>query len=181
MAEKKKNKQPLLFSVIEELRRKGYNQTEIAEMHGVTRQAVSWHKVEYGGERTPRQIVNEAWPWKTTAAHSQTKPFQRLRDHGEYMATGGKGMNYDKLVRLEGWYKRLREENIVLEFNPNIKPIPGVSPMGGFRYVPRTEEDGDLLIRVNRYTKLTDEGRMIWRWPPQLPDRSIALGKYMPS
>lgn len=171
MSAKKKaaSRQPLLFSVIEELRRKGYNQTEIADMHGVTRQAVSWQKITYGGSLTPRQIVNEAWPWKTTNLHGKAKGYQRLRDHGEYMATGGKGMNDDKLSRLRSWYKKLRDENVVLEFNPDFPPERGVCPHGGFRYVTRRKSDEDLLIRVNEHTNLTEQGRRIWRFPPRDP------------
>lgn len=157
---------PLYFSVIEELRRKGYNQSEIAEMHGVTRQAVSWHKIEYGGALTTRQIVNKAWPWKTNNDHSKAKGYQRLRDHGEFMATGGNGMSEEKLTRLKNWWKFLREKNVVLEFDPEFPPLAGVAPRGGFRYVKRRKSDKDLLIRVNEHTDLSDEGRMIWRWPP---------------
>lgn len=157
---------PLIFSVVEELRRKGYNQTEIAEMHGVSRQAVSWHKVQYGGELTTRQIVQRAWPWKTNNLHSKAKGYQRLRDHGEFMATGGKGMNRDKLGRLLGWWVKLRDENVVLEFDPSFPPLAGVCPHGGFRYVPREDSDGDLLIRVNEHTDLSEQGEMIWCWPP---------------
>lgn len=54
------NRQSLVFGEIEELRRRGFNQTEIADMHGVSRQAVSWHKTTYGGAKSTRQIVNEA-------------------------------------------------------------------------------------------------------------------------
>lgn len=163
------SKKPLIFSEIEELRRKGYTQTEIAEMHGVSRQAVSWHKHTYGGYLTPRQIVDKSWPWRTKNLHSKCKPFQRMRDHGEYMATGGRGMNEDKLSRLHYWYEKLRDENIVLEFDPDIPPIEGVSPNGGFRYVTRKASDGDLLIRVNKHTALTEEGSRIWRFPPKEP------------
>lgn len=166
---KRPSKVPLALSTIEELRRKGYNQSEIAEMHGVTRQAVSWHKVEYGGSLTPRQRVNKAWPWKTSDAHGKSKAYQRLRDLGEYMATGGKGMNEDKLKRLKSWLTFLRENDYVLEFDPEIPPEPGVSPNGGFAYRKRRKSDGDLLIRVNRHTNLSEEGRMIWRFPPVDP------------
>ncbi|QGJ94842.1 immunity repressor [Mycobacterium phage Blinn1] len=108
-----KTRSPLIFSVIEDLRRKGYNQSEIAEMHGVTRQAVSWHKKTYGGQLTPRQIVNAAWPWETTNLHGKSKPFQRLRDHGEFMATGGRGMNETKLKLLQSFWAKLRDEDVV--------------------------------------------------------------------
>ena len=52
-------RRPLTFSVIEALRQNGYNQTEIANMHGVSRQAVSWHKIEYGGQRLSLIHISE--------------------------------------------------------------------------------------------------------------------------
>lgn len=166
---RKVQNEPLTIGLIEELRRKGYNQTEIAEMHGVTRQAVSWHKVVYGGEMTPRQVVNKQWPWKTSKAHGASTAYQRLRDHGEFIATGGKGMSHDKLVRLTKWYQHLRESDLVLEFDPDLPPEPGLAPNGGFAYRKRLPSDNNLLIRVNDHTNLTPEGRVIWRFPPRMP------------
>jgi hypothetical protein len=81
------------------------------------------------------------------------------------MATGGKGMSKDKLSRLRYWYRKLREENLVLEYDPDIAPIKGVSNKGGFVYRERLRSDADLLIRVNQYTTLTPEGRLIWCLP----------------
>jgi hypothetical protein len=166
---KKANKTALALSVIEELRRKGYNQSEIAEMHGVSRQAVSWHKIVYGGFMTTRQIVNKAWPWKTTVPHSKASAYQRLRDLGEYQATGGHGMSEDKLKRLKSWLNFMRDNNFVLEFDPELPPEPGVSPYGGFAYRKRKASDGDLLIRVNKHTEMSEEGHMIWCFPPRDP------------
>ncbi len=160
---------PLTLSTIEELRRKGYNQSEIAEMHGVSKQAVSWHKVVYGGSLTPRQLVQKAWPWKTSDAHGKSKAYQRLRDLGEFMATGGRGMSEDKLNRLRSWLNFMRENNYVLEFDPELPPEPGVAPYGGFAYRKRRKQDGNLLIRVNEHTTLTDHGKLIWRFPPRDP------------
>ena len=54
---------------------------------------------------------------------------------------------------------------MVLEFDPNIPPIPGVSSKGGWAYRERLPEDGDLLIRVNEFTNITDKGCDIWRFP----------------
>lgn len=164
---KPNHRAPLIFSVIEDLRRKGYNQSQIADMHGVTRQAVSWQKKEYGGVLTPRQIANESWPWETTNEHGKSAAYQRLRDHGEWMATGGKGMSHQKVRRLKAWWRKLRDEDVVLEFDPSIPPGPG-NKYGGFRYVPRILDDEDLLIRVNEYTDLTDEGELYWCWPPDI-------------
>lgn len=168
MAEGKKNsagRKPLIFSEIEALRKQGYNQTEIAEMHGVSRQAVSWQKRTYGGYLTYRQVVNKAWPWKTTHLHSKSKVYQRLRDHGEYMLTRGSGMSEDKLARLRSWWRKMRNDDLVVEFDPALPPVRGVSPHGGFALRQRVPEDLDLLIRVNEHTTLTEGSRRIWCWP----------------
>jgi len=159
-------RQPLVFGVIEDLRRRGYNQTQIANMHGVSRQAVSWHKMTYGGHLTTRQVVNKAWPWKTTSPHGKSKVYQRLRDHGEYVATGGSGMSDTKIKLLKSWWRTLRDKNVVVEFDPNLPPEKGISPYGGFAYRERIPEDGDLIIRVNDFTHLSAEGAKFWRWPP---------------
>ncbi|AMS00875.1 immunity repressor [Mycobacterium phage Conquerage] len=168
----KPTRAPLIFSTIEDLRRKGHNQSEIAEMFGVTRQAVSWQKKTYGGRMTPRDIVREAWPFETTNAHTKSQPYQRLRDHGEYQQTGGKGMSDNKLMRLRAWYRKLRDEDVVLEFDPSIPPGPGLAG-GGFRYVPRdiVIDGTDLLIRVNEHTAPLDEKReLIWSFPDDLEE-----------
>jgi hypothetical protein len=172
-AKKKGHQQALTIGVIEELRRKGYNQTDIAEMHGVSRQAVSWHKVEYNGEPSVRQHVGKHWPWVTTKLHGKSPCYQRLRDHGEYVMTGGKGMSEDKLSRLRKWWKVLKVNNWVLEFDPNLPAVKGISPYGGFAYRKRVPGDGELLIRVNEYTNLTPEGRRLWGWNSTAPDDDL--------
>jgi hypothetical protein len=168
MAEGKKksaNRKPLIFSEIEALRKQGHSQSEIAEMHGVTRQAVSWQKQTYGGYLTYRQVVNKAWPWKTSNLHGKSKVYQRLRDHGEYMLTQGSGMGEDKLDRLQSWWRKLRKDDLVVEFDPALPPLRGVSPHGGFALRQRVPGDLDLLIRANEHTTLTEGGRRIWCWP----------------
>jgi hypothetical protein len=163
---------PLIFSVIEDLRRKGYNQSEIAKMHGVSRQAVSWQKHTYGGRFTSRQVVNKAWPWQTTTLHGKATAYQRLRDHGEFSVIGDfRGMSDEKIRRLKSWWRFLQDNDVVLEFDPAIPPTPGVAPHGGFRYLSRSASDDDLLIRVNEHTNLTEEGRLIWCWPQDIDSR----------
>ena len=159
----------LSLAIVEALKNKGMTQSDIARAYGVTRQYVSWIKKRYGGRMTPREMVLAEFPWKVNAVQLQASPYRRLRDHGEYMATGGVGMADEKLRRLRSFYKKLRDENLVVEFDPEIPPETGVSKHGGFAYRTRTDEDGDLLIRVNQHTVLTDRGRMIWRFPPTEP------------
>lgn len=159
----------LSLAVVEDLKGKGFSQSEIAEMFGVTRQYVSWIKHTYGGQMTPREIVLQHFPWSVSAEQSQSSPYRRMRDHGEYVATGGKGMSADKLRRLRSFYRKLRDDNLVVEFDPSLPPIEGVSNKGGFAFRKRLAKDGDLLIRVNEFTNITQEGRMIWRFPPTEP------------
>lgn len=151
--------------VIEALKLRGYNQSQIAQMFGVTRQAVSWHMKTYGGARSTRQVLNDHWPWETSNGHGGAIPYRRLRDHGEYVVTGGRGMSADKLNRLRAWWRKTRDEDLVVEFDPGLPPVPRVSSFGGFAYRQRVSGDEDLLIRVNGFTRLTDEGRTLWARP----------------
>jgi len=159
----------LSLSTVEDLKGKGFSQSQIAESFGVTRQYVSWIKHTYGGRMTPREKVLQEWPWTVSADHCQSSPYKNMRNHGEFVATGGVGMSADKLKRLRAFYKKLRDENVVLEYNPDIPPDPGVSNKGGFAYRLREPADEDLLIRVNKHTHITEEGRRIWRFPTMEP------------
>lgn len=131
---------------------------------------MSWHKRHYNGSLTPRESVRDEFPWDVTTEFCQAAPYKRLRDHGEYMATGGKGMKQYKLKRLVGFYNKLRSENVVVEFNPTFPPESGVSNIGGWRYQTRIPKDEDMLIRINESAVITDRGRMIWRFPPTDPE-----------
>ncbi|MBB2993659.1 transcriptional regulator with XRE-family HTH domain [Mycolicibacterium iranicum] len=48
-------RKPLTLAIIEDLKGKGYSQSEIARMYGVTRQYVSWIKHNYNGRLTPSE------------------------------------------------------------------------------------------------------------------------------
>lgn len=155
----------LTLAAVEALKNKGLNQSEIAEMYGVTKQYVSWIKYTYGGRLTPREQVLKEFPFDVPERMTQATQYKLLRHHGEFVATGGVGMNPDKLKRLRSWYRKLRGENLVVEFDPALPPEPGVCAVGGFTYRQRQPEDSDLLIRVNKHTRLTDEGKATWRLP----------------
>lgn len=94
---------------------------------------------------------------------------RRLRDHGEYVVSGGSALSEYRLKRLRAFHRQLREADVVVEYNPDIPPQPGVSRAGGFALRARRPADGDLMIRVNEYTRLTREGRTIWRLPDHEP------------
>jgi hypothetical protein len=100
---------------------------------------------------------------------SQAKPANRSNPDNrddEQSNTYESGMSYRKLEDLRRFYLRMSDR--VIEFDPDLPPSEGVS-VGGFAYRPRLPEDGDLLIRVNDHTTLTDAGREMWRMPAVLP------------
>ncbi|ASR84567.1 immunity repressor [Rhodococcus phage Alatin] len=160
----------LTLAEVEALKNKGLTQSEIAKQYGVTRQYVSWIIKTYGGTKTPRQKMLEHFPWEVPVEMNPQSPYRNMSNHAEYMATGGVGMDKGELVRLRNFYQKLMEEDSVLEFDPNIPGTPGFAKLGGFALRPREEEDGDLMIRVNEYTKLTEEGKRLWKIPPVLPE-----------
>lgn len=149
---------PLTLAIIEGLKSQGLSQSDIARMFGVTRQAVSYHVRKYGGTLTPRQKALESWPFIVPVHWCQQGAYKRLRDHGEYWATNGEGMSFDKLSRLPGFYQRLK--GMVIEFTPE----------EGFVYRERLDSDGDLLIRVNSHTHLSEEGVKVWSMPKVWPE-----------
>lgn len=156
----------LNLKLIEQMKQEGFTQKEIADKLGVTRQAVSWHVRHHGGKLNARaELLETHFPWKVPGEMCDTSLLRRLRDHGEFVATGGVGMSAAKLRRLTGFYRKLRTQ--VVEFDPTLPPTPSVAPKGGFALRKRTAKDGDLMIRVNKHTKLSDEGRRIWALPPQ--------------
>ncbi|KGI82059.1 hypothetical protein IL38_06975 [Actinopolyspora erythraea] len=59
-------------------------------------------------------------------------------------------------------------KDFVVEYDPNIPPSEYMK-LGGFAYRERELKDGDLIIRVNEYTTLTNEGKKLWRMPPRFP------------
>ncbi|MGW1740009.1 XRE family transcriptional regulator [Nocardia sp. NPDC001965] len=161
-------KPKVTYSEVVALSRQGYNQSEIAEMKGVSRQYISELKFKYGGDYSERdKVLREHFPFEVPVPMTYCSPYQRLRDHGEYFATNGEGMEEYKLQRLRWFYSSLRDK--VVEFDPSIPADPGVCNKGGWAYRERLPSDGRLLIRVNEFTNLTDEGKIIWRFPKKEP------------
>jgi hypothetical protein len=154
----------LVLSEVLELKKKGWTNAEIAREKGVTRQAVTkllrGHGI-YARERS--KVTREHFPWVITDEHSRTSAVRRLRDHAAVFLSGRDAINPTDLKRLSSWYVLM--ENHVLMFDPHLPPVPGEFPYGGFALKDRTPDDGNLLIRVNEYTKLTDEGKIIWARP----------------
>lgn len=164
------NKIPLTPEIIRQLKNQGMNQSEIARHTGHSRQAVSDCITRYGMRKSPRQELLEAhFPWKVPVPQCNQSPYRGMRAHAEWYVTNGQGMSDDNLARLRTFYKKLRDENLVLEYDPTIPPVPGMTKHGGFAYRKRRKSDRGLMIRVNEYTNMTEQGWDIWRLPPVDP------------
>jgi hypothetical protein len=149
---------------------KRYTQSDIAKIFGVTKSYVSWikHKKTSTFSRTPREVAMEHFPWTLAERFNDASPQKRVRDHMEYMATKGKDMSQDKLRRLWSFYTYLEDNDVVVEHDPDIPPSEGIKT-GGFAYRKRRQSDDDLIIRVNEYTNLTDQGSMLLQKPKAKP------------
>lgn len=164
-------------AIIEALKRrinpstgKRYTQSDIAEMYGITRQRVSQIKLEVTNfSRTDRERARDIYPFLVPKEPFQhAAPDKWLRNHAEYMVSGGKGMSEEKLRRLRWFYNKLRRDNVVVIFGLDVPPSEE-NKHGGYAYVPRTEGDGDFLVRFNEDCPLNEEEKLLWRFPPVEP------------
>lgn len=112
---------------------------------------------------TPLDIVRKNFPWNVEVCLTDADPYLSLRAYGEWVATGGRGLPETTVAKARALVQMLRQRDAVLEYDPSLPPVSGLSEQGGFALRPRTEADGDLLVRDNEHTTLTQEGRMIWR------------------
>lgn len=147
-----------------------YTQNDIAEMLGTSRQNISKivNSVSHPS-RTPREVALDSIPWKNVHdEHLQSRIGRSLRDHAEYVATGGRGMPEDRLKRLLSFYRRLQDRSLVVEYDPTIPPNDE-NKHGGYAYRSREPRDGELIIRVNEHAEMSDTAYVTWRFPPELP------------
>lgn len=75
-----------------------YTLTEIGTRFGVSRQYVSKLK-QRGTYQSPRETVMVSWPW-SVPPEQQNATYHILRDHLEYVASGGEHMQGWKLRQL---------------------------------------------------------------------------------
>lgn len=160
---------PLTLDLYQSLRSQGLNDSQIAGVVQLTPQSVSRFKNKHAQHlRTPREVAKDAWPLEVPYRFVQCSPYKRLRDHLEYMATGGRGMAEYKLKRLRWFYKRLESFGLVVEYDPDIQPNPDANT-GGWQFVQRNDSDGDLILRVNQHVQMTDLAWVMFAFPPDIP------------
>jgi hypothetical protein len=74
-------------------------------------------------------------PWKLKDEHRHLYPAMMLRTEGRLRA--GKPVAADKARKLERWKQSLQEDNLVVHYDPETPE--------GFFYIPREEQDTDLI------------------------------------
>lgn len=112
----------------------------------------------------PLDIVREHFPWNLTDELEQSEACRSLRAYGDWVATGGRRLPETTILRARELVQMLRQRDAVIEYDPSLPPVAGLSKWGGFALRARTGTDKDLLVRANAHTTLTVEGRMIWRF-----------------
>ena len=91
-----------------------------------------------------RRIVrdDDLIPWFVKEEHRWAYPLAMLR--AEARRRAGKELTEVDKGRLDSWLAMLKEENAVVHYDPDTEE--------GFFYVPRREEDDDLIHRPKRKT-----------------------------
>lgn len=129
---------------IRQLHRK-HTYAEIAKMYGVSEQAV-YQRVRHDSPRdiTPLSRHQDFVPWRVKLQHTWTSPAKNLRMLARRAAGHSIG---DRERYVDNWLAKLREMGVVLDYDPDYPPNPASPTYGGFFYVERTPEDGDLPVR----------------------------------
>lgn len=163
----------LTKDVVNQLLKKGWTKTEIAQAYGTTRQAVQWHYNQLQNPyRDPRKVALDALPWKDMPhSHKRARPHVLIADHLEYVHTKGKDMSEDRLRRLSRFYEKLLDRGIVIAYDPEQPPTLN-NKFGGWLEIPREERDEDLVIRIDGHTQIPEKDRDLWRIPKKRPKAS---------
>ncbi|MBM7771951.1 hypothetical protein JOD54_002155 [Actinokineospora baliensis] len=167
----------LTAALVDQLMKQGLTIEAIAAQYGVSKSAVSWHRNNGGQFRKPREKAMEYFPWKTmdprfkVAAH-----YKRVTEHLLFAVCGVDQLSDNQLDRLNSFHESLRDNRIVVEFDPAFPAKPGLAS-GGWDYVRREPADADLVIRVNEHTTVTDEDRGLWRLPQEAIKRARRVTK----
>lgn len=160
----------LTWEIIERLKKLGWSQAAIGRAFGVSRQYVSRVKRSQAGwSETPRERNMRRFPWKLGHPIGDQFMPRMVRDHLEFMGTLGDGMHPERLKSLTWFYRKLISEGLVVEYDPAIPPSEAAT-YGHFAWRKVRNSDGVLIVRLNRYTVLDEEAKVLFEFPPIWPD-----------
>ncbi|WP_406379103.1 hypothetical protein [Streptomyces sp. NBC_00197] len=143
----------------------GVNVVRVAKEFGVSRAAI-YKRTKARKEVLPQSLKSEIMrhsPWKDVEPE-HTKAAQRayVAHHIEWVLSGGKIDDW-KVPRLRRFYRELGDpQDKVLTYDRN-EPPNQWSDTGGWKYVPREESDGDLILRTD--DPLTEEQKRVYVRP----------------
>lgn len=160
MTYKPKNNRPgLTPAIVEEELRKGKTFAQIGRDFGVSRQAPR-DTLKRAGIPIPTnettQTTQDNMPWKGSLdKFRHSKQHQYLFAYAEFMLEGAESLSAARKEDLRAFTNKLKK-GMVLALDQTV----------GFYWVPRTPEDNNLVVRVDEYTNLTNDGETIlWVLP----------------
>ncbi|MCZ9293310.1 helix-turn-helix domain-containing protein [Corynebacterium meitnerae] len=143
----------------------GYRQVDIAREYGVSRQYV-YQLAKRAGYTSPITTVQENLPWDVDPEFARNSTFIAFRLVGHEAVAPG-NLTKESHERAHGLLRRLRQHNVVVDYNPTYPPVIGLTSLPGFAYLPRTEEDEDFIMKIRPGVKVTPLGNKIWRLPSE--------------
>lgn len=142
----------------------GFRQVDIAKEYQVSRQYI--HTLaKQAGYKSPITTVQENLPWEVNPDFARNATFMAFRLIGHEAVAPGK-LTDESRERANGLIRRLRQFDVVVDYDPGYPPIVGLTNTPGFAYVPRTEQDEDFVMKIKPGVKVTPLGDRIWRMPP---------------
>lgn len=151
---------------------KGMTQSQIAREYGVTRQYIFILAKRAGHEAAEQEYIKDDLPWTDIdETHKDNAIFKALRMHARYMERGQEGLRGSSYIKLLGMYRKLVRFNQVIDYDESYPPVEGLSNTGGFMYVPRSPEDGNLIIKMKPSVRITKRGARIWQLPKKFPEK----------
>lgn len=150
-------------SLVIYLMKSGHRQTDIARSYGVTRQYVN-KLAKQGGHISPITTVKENMPWEVDPELSRNATIVSFRLVG-HAAVAPDNLSEESRERANSLIRRLERYNVVVDYDPNYPPIVGLTNVPGIKYIPRTEDDEDFIMKIRPGVRITPLGDRIWRLP----------------
>lgn len=157
---------PLTPDLVMFLMNNGHRQVDIAREYHVSRQYI--HKLaKDAGYASPIAIVRENLPWDVDPEFSRNATFVALRLIGHEVVAPGKMIDESR-ARANGLLKRLKQFNVVVDYDPSYPPVIGLTNTPGFAYLPREAQDEDFIVKIRPGVRITPLGNKIWRMPKEM-------------
>lgn len=156
---------PLSPDLVMYLLDNGYRQVDIAREYGVSRQYIHMLAKD-AGYTSPIGTVRDNMPWDVDPEFSKNATLVAFRLVGHERVAPGRMIDESR-ERANGLLKRLRQFNVVVDYDPRYPPIIGLTNTPGFAYVQRTDEDEDFIMKIKPGVRITPLGNKIWRMPPE--------------